>query len=55
MALVFLEGLLALGNVYEKVKIFKNNQVKKTQENHRCTIWSKEVFLYINNTDKILT
>ena len=43
---VFLEGLLTLSNLYEKVKIFQIiENLKKTLGKHRQPIWSKNVFL----------
>ena len=52
MALVLLEGLLTLINIYEKVKIFKIIEERKLRGIVDAPFGLKRFFSYINNPDK---
>ena len=54
MILVFLEGLLTLSIVYEKIKIFEIIESEKRRGNADVLIGSKSFFSYVNTPDKIL-
>ena len=52
MALVFLEGLLTLINVDEKVKIFNIIEKRKLRGTVNASFHLKRFLSYINNLDK---
>ena len=54
MALVFLESLLTLSNVYEKVKIVKMSKQKKLRGIADTSLGLKRFFSYIDNPDNLL-
>ena len=51
---VFLEGLLTLSNVYEKVKIFEIIESRKARGNTDDLFGLKRIFLCINIPDEFL-
>ena len=53
-AVVFLEGLLTLSNVYEKVKIFEIIESRKPRGNTDDLFGLKRFFSCINIPDKFL-
>ena len=53
-AVVFLEGLLILSNVYEKVKIFEIIDSRKAGANTENPFGLKRLFSCINIPDKFL-
>ena len=53
-AIVFLEFLLILSNVYEKVKIFKIIESRKPRRNTDNLLGLKRFFCCINILDKFL-
>ena len=55
MALVFLEALPTLSNVYEKVKIFTIIELKKLRRIADALFGLQRFFSYINIPDKFLT
>ena len=55
ITVVFLEGPLILSNVYEKVKILKNNGTRKHTGNVNNPFGLKRIFSRINVADKFLT
>ena len=54
MALVFLEGLPTLSNVYEKVKICKITKERKLRGFVDAPFALKRFFSYINNPENFL-
>ena len=55
ITVVFLEGRLILSNVYEKVKILKNNRTRNHAGNVDDPFGLKRIFSCINVADKFLT
>ena len=54
MALVFLEGVLTLSNVYEKVKTFKMMKKRKLRGIEDILFSLKRFFSYRDDPDKFL-
>ena len=54
MALVFLEYLPVLSNIYEKVKIFKMMKQRKLRGSKDTPFGLKRFLSYIGNPDKFL-
>ena len=54
MALVFLEGVPTLSNVYEKVKTFKMIKKRKLKGIADTSFGLKRFFSYIDNPDMFL-